>query len=103
MKKTLQTLWNHIPFRHIIPMLALVLVMTEPSFAQDFTGVKKTLDALITAITGPFGVAVGTLAIMAVGFTFMTGRMDWMFAVAIILGIAILFGAATFAQNFAPA
>ena len=38
---------------------------------------------------------------MAVGFSFMTGRMDWTFAVAIILGIAIVFGAASFVANLA--
>jgi len=37
--------------------------------------------------------------VMAVGFSFMTGRMDWTFAVSIVIGIAIVFGAATFVSS----
>jgi type IV secretion system protein VirB2 len=78
---------------------AMTLLAAEPSAAQDFGGVTTFLQAIVEAITGPIGVAVSALAVMAVGFSFMTGRMDWTFAVAIILGIAIVFGAASFVAN----
>jgi type IV secretion system protein VirB2 len=78
---------------------AMTLLSVGPSFAQDFSGVSTFLTAIVTAITGPIGVAVSAIAVMAVGFSFMTGRMDWTFAVAIILGIAIVFGAASFVAN----
>jgi type IV secretion system protein VirB2 len=100
MKKAIQTLWNNLPLRHIIPMLALVLVMTEPSYAQNFDGIQTTLDAIVQAITGPLGIAVATLAVVAVGVVFMMGRMDWMFAASIVLGIAVMFGAANFVAGF---
>jgi len=77
------------------------LVLASPSAAQDFGGVTSFLDAIVTAVTGPIGIAISALAVMAVGFSFMTGRMDWTFAVSIILGIAIVFGAATFVANIA--
>jgi type IV secretion system protein VirB2 len=79
----------------------IFLVFTEPSAAQDFSGVSTFLQKIVEAITGPIGIAIAGLAIMAVGFSFMTGRMDWTFAVSIILGIAIVFGAATFVSSIA--
>ena len=78
---------------------AMTLLFASPSAAQDFSGVTTFLEAIVDAVTGPIGIAVSALAVMAVGFSFMTGRMDWTFAVSIILGIAIVFGAATFVQN----
>ncbi|MBB4581587.1 type IV secretion system protein VirB2 [Rhizobium aethiopicum] len=84
-----------------VAALAMTLLFVEPSAAQDFSGVTSFLDAIVQAITGPIGIAVSALAVMAVGFSFMTGRMDWTFAVSIILGIAIVFGAATFVSSIA--
>lgn len=77
----------------------ITLAFASPSAAQNFTGVTSFLEAIVLAITGPIGIAISALAIMAVGFSFMTGRMDWTFAVSIVIGIAIVFGAATFVQN----
>lgn len=79
----------------------MTLLLASPSAAQDFAGVTTFLDAIVEAVTGPIGIAISALAVMAVGFSFMTGRMDWTFAVSIILGIAIVFGAATFVANIA--
>ena len=77
----------------------LTFLFVSPSAAQDFGGVQSFLDEIVKAITGPIGIAISALAVMAVGFSFMTGRMDWTFAVSIVLGIAIVFGAATFVQG----
>ena len=78
---------------------AMLILSSHPSAAQDFGGVTTFLDAVVDAITGEIGVAVSSLAVMAVGFMFMTGRMDWTHAVAVILGIAIVFGAASFVDG----
>jgi type IV secretion system protein VirB2 len=75
---------------------AMTLLFASPSAAQDFGGITTFLQNIVTLITGPIGIAISALAVMAVGFSFMTGRMDWTFAVSIVLGIAIVFGAATF-------
>lgn len=82
-----------------IALLAITLVSTSPSFAQDFTGVQTFIQAVVTAITGPIGRSVSALAVIAVGFSFMTGRMDWTFAVAVVVGIAIVFGGASFVAS----
>ncbi|THK34115.1 hypothetical protein EHS39_31940 [Ensifer sp. MPMI2T] len=78
------------------------LIFATPSVAQDFSGVHSFLDTIVQAITGPIGVSISALAIIAVGFSFMTGRMDWTFAVSTILGIAIVFGGASFVHSLTP-
>ena len=77
----------------------IMFLLTGPGAAQDFSGVTTFLEKIVDAITGPIGVACAALAVIAVGFSFMTGRMDWTFAVSIILGIAIVFGGASFVDG----
>ncbi|MFB9951890.1 TrbC/VirB2 family protein [Rhizobium puerariae] len=86
-------------WRFVFSTAAILLLTTQPSAAQDFQGVTTFLDKVVAAITGPIGIAVSALAVMAVGFSFMTGRMDWTFAVAVVLGIAIVFGGASFVEG----
>lgn len=86
-----------------ILLTIMTLISIEPSAAQDFSGVETFLNKIVTSITGPIGIAVSCLAVMAVGFSFMTGRMDWTFAVSIILGIAIVFAAASFTKGITAA
>lgn len=87
--------------RLFLTFSAMFLVWATPGAAQDFGGVTTFLDAIVEAITGPIGVAISAIAVIAVGFSFMTGRMDWTFAVAVIVGIAIVFGGATFVAGLA--
>lgn len=86
-------------FRFLLTAFAVFLLSTEPSLAQDFSGVTTFLDKIVSTITGPIGIAVSAIAVIAVGFSFMTGRMDWTYAVAVILGIAIVFGGASFVEG----
>ena len=103
MKKFISEIKIEDAVRVIITSIILTFVLTNPSAAQDFSGVESFLTTVVDAITGPIGKAIAAIAVMAVGFSFMTGRMDWTFAVAIIMGIAIVFGAATFVSSVSPA
>ncbi|WP_247808740.1 MULTISPECIES: TrbC/VirB2 family protein [unclassified Bradyrhizobium] len=82
--------------------ILLTAVSTSPCAAQNFNGVTTFLDTIVKTITGSFGVAVSALAVMAVGFSFMTGRMNWTFAVSVMMGIAIVFGGASFVRSLVP-
>ncbi|MDI5930207.1 TrbC/VirB2 family protein [Rhizobium leguminosarum] len=85
--------------KFVAMIVTMILLSSNPSAAQDFSGVTTFLQAIVEAVTGPIGVAISALAVMAIGFAFMTGRMEWTFAVSIIIGIAIVFGAATFVNG----
>ena len=88
-------------FKFLLAFVVLTLLAAEPSAAQEFSGVTSFLETIVTSITGGIGKAVAAIAVIAIGFTFMTGRMDWTFAVSVIMGIAIVFGGATFVSNLA--
>jgi type IV secretion system protein VirB2 len=83
----------------VLAAVFMNLSLATPSAAQEFDGVTTFLDTIVQSITGPIGVAVSALAVMAVGFSFMTGRMDWTFAVSVVMGIAIVFGGASFVEG----
>lgn len=80
--------------------LIAAAVMINPAMAQDLSPVTSFFTTIGTALTGTLGRAVGLVALAAVGFLFMTGRMNWMFAGSILIGLVILFGAATILAGF---
>ncbi len=79
--------------------VAATAVATMPAFAQDFAPITTMLTNVTTALTGPAGKAIGTIAVCAVGISAFTGRMNWMFAISVLLGLVLLFGAATIIAN----
>lgn len=46
-------------------------------------------------LLGNVATAVAVMAVAAVGFMMLTGRMNWRFGATVIIGCFILFGAAT--------
>lgn len=79
-----------------LAVLALALaVAASPALAQDLSPVNTFFTTLGTALTGTTGRAIGLVALAGVGLMFLTGRMNWGFAFSIVLGLVILFGAAT--------
>jgi type IV secretion system protein VirB2 len=104
MNKFVKNIRNYLPkmnYKQLaLTFLAITFASVEPSFAQDFGSITTVFQTIVTAVTGPIGIAVATLGIIGVGVTFLSGRMDWMFALSIIVGIAFIFGAATIAASF---
>ena len=77
-------------------LVTFTILSAHPSAAQEFGGITNFIQSIVTALTGPLGKACAALGIIAIGFVFMLGRMDWTFAISVILGIAIIFGGASF-------
>lgn len=76
------------------------LVLASPAAAQDLSPITTMLQAIGTALTGPVGRALGLVALAAVGILFLTGRMNWLYAGSVVVGLVILFGAATILAGF---
>lgn len=72
--------------------LALISI-AQPAFA-DGTSIETGLNTIKTWMTTVASV-VGVIAVMAVGYAKLTGRMDWARAVTVLIGIGIIFSAAT--------
>lgn len=67
--------------------------LAQPAFA-DSTSIESGLSSIKSWLTTVASV-VGVIAIMAVGYAKLTGRMDWGKAVAVLIGIGIIFSAST--------
>ena len=84
--------------------LAIVLTFLSPSAAmaqtvqQDPAGsgpIVNALGWLQGTLLGNVATAVAVMAVAAVGFMMLTGRLNWRFGATVIIGVFILFGAAS--------
>ncbi|HEX7931397.1 MAG TPA: TrbC/VirB2 family protein [Sphingomicrobium sp.] len=73
---------------------ALALVSIAQPALADGTAIETGLTTIKTWMTTVASV-VGIIAVMAVGYAKLTGRMDWGRAVTVLIGIDIIFSAAT--------
>ena len=77
--------------------LSLILVPAS-AHAQDPQGAGPINAALMWmqgTLLGSVATAVAVMAVAAVGFMMLTGRMNWRFGATVILGCFIIFGAAS--------
>ena len=73
---------------------ALALISIAQPALADGTSIETGLGTIKTWMTTIASV-VGVIAIMAVGYAKLTGRMDWTRAVTVLIGIGIIFSATT--------
>lgn len=78
-----------------LTICALSALMAEPAFAQNAKPVEGILTWFVGVLQGSVARSVAIIAVCFLGFLFLTGRMAWQMAFSIIVGIAIIFGAAT--------
>lgn len=78
------------------------LLATSPAAAQDTLGDPAGSGVLVSAVQWLQGTLLGTvatvvavIAVAAVGFMMLTGRINWRYGATVILGCFILFGAAS--------
>lgn len=67
-----------------------------PSFAyaQSAAPVEGILEWFVGVLQGNVARSLAIIAVCFLGFMFLTGRMAWQAAISIVIGIAIIFGAA---------
>jgi len=82
--------------------LAAVAALFVPAAAQaqgvDPAGSGPIVAALAWmqgTLLGTVATAVAVMAVAAIGFGMLTGRMNWRFGATVIIGVFILFGAAS--------
>lgn len=76
----------------------LVMAISQPASAQgvDPQGsgpIVAALSWLQGTMLGNVATAVAVMAVAAVGFMMLTGRLNWRFGATVILGCFVLFGA----------
>jgi type IV secretion system protein VirB2 len=74
------------------------LFLPSTAYAQDPAGsgpINSALAWMQGTMLGSVATAVAVMAVAAVGFGMLTGRMNWRFGASVIIGIFIIFGAAS--------
>jgi type IV secretion system protein VirB2 len=79
---------------------AAVAALFAPVAAQAQTTpgsgpIENALGWIQGTMLGSVATAVAVMAVAAVGFGMLTGRMNWRFGATVIIGIFIIFGAGT--------
>ena len=87
--------------RKILGLISLSLLAT-PAAAQAQGAnpagsgpIVAALGWLQGTLLGNVATAVAVMAVAAVGFMMLTGRLNWRFGATVIIGVFILFGAAS--------
>ncbi len=80
----------------------VALAIASPAFAQyaapDPAGsgpIVGAADWLQGTLLGNVATAIAVIAVAAVGFLMLTGRINWRYGATVVLGLFILFGAAS--------
>lgn len=84
-------------FRLAIPALLAMpsAAMAQAGDPQGSGPIVAALGWLQGTLLGNVATAVAVMAVAAVGFLMLTGRMNWRFGATVIIGCFILFGAAS--------
>lgn len=85
---------------HIFARLAafLTLLLPTAAFAQDPAGsgpINSAFGWMRDTLLGTVATTVAVMAVAAVGFMMLTGRVNWRFGATVIIGVFIIFGAAS--------
>lgn len=86
-----------------VALAAIAFALTAaPALAQDSYSDPAGSGVLVSAVNWLQGTLLGTIAtvvaviaVAAVGFMMLTGRINWRYGVTVILGCFILFGASS--------
>lgn len=74
------------------PSAALAQQTTDPQGSSPITAGLLWLQG---TLLGNVATAIAVMAVAAVGFMMLTGRMNWRFGATVVIGLFILFGAST--------
>lgn len=87
--------------RSIVLRSVALMMISSPAYAQSY-GDPEGSGVMVGAVNWLQGTLLGTvattvavIAIAAVGFMMLTGRLNWRHGAVVVLGCFILFGAAS--------
>ena len=92
---------KHRKTRQCIKLGLLLILAASPALAQDLSPIQTMLESVESALTGPIGISVATLAVIGTSFMCMMGRLNWGWFASVIIGIVLIFSAGTIVDGFA--
>jgi type IV secretion system protein VirB2 len=85
--------------RRTFGLLVLAALATaasiNPALADTtFQPLNTAMTDVLSFMTGTFATTAATVAVAAVGYLALTSRIPWMWAFSVVIGVALIFGAA---------
>ena len=74
------------------PAAAMAQATSDPRGSGPIVAALNWMEG---TLLGNVATAVAVMAVAAVGFMMLTGRLNWRFGATVIIGVFILFGAAS--------
>jgi type IV secretion system protein VirB2 len=91
---------SHVRRVHVAGLALLSSLLSTPAAAQEYSSDPAGSGVLVSAVgwlqgtlLGTIATVVAVIAVAAVGFMMLTGRINWRYGATVILGCFILFGA----------
>lgn len=75
------------------------LAFAAASSSSAFAPLQSAVQMIVDFINGPFGRLMAIIAVTGLGFLAFAGRLSWMTAGSVILGIGLVFGAPTIVEQ----
>jgi type IV secretion system protein VirB2 len=74
----------------------LIFAASDPALASSatFQPLNTALSSVLDLMTGTFATTAATVAVAAVGYLALTSRIPWGWAFSVVIGVALIFGAA---------
>jgi len=79
----------------IVSAIMLSCLISSPAFAATLDPIQNIVNEIVTALTGPLGIAIGTLIIAGTGLGAAMGRLEWRTFFMAFIGLVMVYGAAT--------
>lgn len=86
--------------RRSLPLFVAAVLTSTPAWAQyaapDPAGsgpIEGAVEWLQGTMLGNVATAIAVMAVAAVGFLMLTGRINWRYGATVVLGLFIVFGA----------
>jgi type IV secretion system protein VirB2 len=94
--------------KYSVPSAVLALLSPTAALAQGANPagsgpIVAALAWMQGTLLGNVATAVAVMAVAAVGFMMLTGRMNWRFGATVIIGCFVLFGAASIVSGIQSA
>lgn len=85
----------------VIPaVVGLQVIVPSSAYAQSTGGsggafgpLEAAVQMIVDFVTGPFGRSLAIIAVISLGFMAFAGRLSWLTAFAVVIGIGLVFGA----------
>ena len=87
----------------LAPVAAFAQTQPQTAAPQGSSPIVNAMLWMQSILLGPIATSLAVMAVAAVGFMMLTGRMNWRFGATVIVGVFIIFGAPVIVAGIAGA